>query len=57
LLTIIVAFTHPIFVSDAHALAVLPNIARFALDKKFACVFVITIYKSRDVYQNMCSGK
>jgi len=39
--TMIVVFFHRIFTSDAHALAMLPDIARFALDEEFACTFVI----------------
>lgn len=34
-------FFHSIFTSDAHALAVLPDIARFALDEELACTFII----------------
>jgi len=34
-----------IFISDAHALAVLPNIAHFALDKEFPCAFVIVTWE------------
>jgi hypothetical protein len=39
--TIVVVLFHSIFTSDAHALAVLPDIARFTLDEEFACTFVI----------------
>ena len=39
--TIVAFFFHSIFTSDAHALAVLPDIALFALDKEFACTFII----------------
>ena len=41
LFTIVVIFFHSVFTSDAHALAVLPDIARFTLDKEFACTFII----------------
>jgi hypothetical protein len=36
-----------IFISDAHALAVLPNIARFTLDEELPSAFVIVTYGSR----------
>jgi hypothetical protein len=36
-----------IFISDAHALAVLPNITHFALDEELSCAFVIVTYESR----------
>jgi hypothetical protein len=37
-----------IFISDAHALAVLPNIAHFALDEEFPSAFVIVAWESRE---------
>ena len=49
--TIVVVFFHSVFTSDAHALAVLPDITRFALDKEFACTFVIVTCGSRGWYQ------
>jgi hypothetical protein len=57
LFTIIVFFLHRIFVSNTHALAVLPNIARFTLDKKLPCAFIIITYGSREGRQTVCSGK
>jgi hypothetical protein len=45
--TIVAFFFHSIFTSDPHALAVLPDIALFALDKEFACTFIIVTCKSR----------
>jgi hypothetical protein len=36
---------HGVFISDAHALAVLPNIAHFALYKELASTFIIVTYE------------
>jgi hypothetical protein len=36
-----------IFISDAHALAMLPDIAGFALDKELPSAFIIVTYESR----------
>ena len=47
LFTKVVVFFHSIFTSDAHALAVLPDIAHFTLDEEFACTFVIVTYESK----------
>ena len=47
LFTKVVVFFHSIFTSDAHALAVLPDIAYFTLDEEFASTFVIVTYKSK----------
>jgi hypothetical protein len=41
LLTVIVTFLHRVFVADTHALAMLPDIARFALDEKLPCAFIV----------------
>lgn len=45
-----------IFISDAHTLAMLPNIAGFTLDKKFASAFIIVTYESREQGQKDHSG-
>jgi len=45
-----------IFISDAHALAVLPNIARFTLDKEFSSAFVIITYESIQQGQKVHTG-
>ena len=45
-----------IFISDAHALAVLPNITHFALDEELPCAFVIVTYESREKRQKLRSG-
>jgi len=45
-----------IFISDAHALAVLPNIAGFTLDKELASAFIIVTYESREQSQREYSG-
>ena len=42
-----------VFISDAHALAVLPNIARFTLDEKLSSAFIIITYESREKRQDM----
>jgi hypothetical protein len=34
-----------IFISDAHTLAMLPNIAGFTLDKELASAFIIVTYE------------
>jgi hypothetical protein len=52
-----VIFLYRVFVSDTHALAVLPNIARFTLDKKLPCAFIIITYESGEERQTVCSGK
>lgn len=45
LFTIVVIFFHSVFTSDAHALAVVPDIASFARDQKFAWIFLIVTCK------------
>jgi hypothetical protein len=42
-----------IFISNAHALAVLPNIAHFALDEKFPSAFVIVTWEWRERRQKV----
>jgi hypothetical protein len=48
LFTVIMVCLDGIFISDAHALAVLPNIAHFALDEEFPSAFVIVTWKWRE---------
>jgi hypothetical protein len=45
-----------IFISDAHTLAMLPNIAGFTLDKELASAFIIIAYESREQRQKKYSG-
>jgi hypothetical protein len=45
-----------IFISDAHTLAMLPNIAGFTLDKELASAFIIITYESREQRQKEYSG-
>jgi hypothetical protein len=42
-----------VFISDAHALAVLPNIARFTLDEELPSAFIIITYESREKRQKV----
>jgi hypothetical protein len=42
-----------VLISDAHALAVLPNIARFTLDEELSSAFVIITYESREKHQKV----
>jgi len=37
-----------VFISDAHTLAMLPNIAHFTLDKELASAFIVVTYESRE---------
>jgi hypothetical protein len=46
-----------IFISDAHTLAMLPNIAGFTLDKELASAFIIITYESREQRQKEYSGR
>lgn len=46
--TEIVVCLDGIFISDAHTLAMLPNIAGFTLDKKLASAFIIVTYEPRE---------
>jgi hypothetical protein len=46
-----------IFISDTHALAVLPNIASFTLDKELPGAFIIITYGSREECQKGAFGK
>ena len=45
-----------IFISDAHALAVLPNITHFALNEELSCAFVIVTCESREKRQKLRPG-
>jgi hypothetical protein len=45
-----------IFISDAHTLAMLPNIAGFTLDKELASAFIIVTYESKEQRQKEYSG-
>jgi len=56
LFTEIVVCLDGIFISNAHALAVLPNVAHFALDKEFAGAFIIVTCESREKRQKVRSG-
>jgi hypothetical protein len=55
--TIVVVLFHSIFTSDAHALAVLPDIARFTLDEEFACTFVIITCESKRMASDRSFGE
>jgi hypothetical protein len=56
LFTEIVVCLDGIFISNAHALAVLPNVAHFTLDKEFAGTFIIVTCESREKRQKVHSG-
>jgi hypothetical protein len=45
-----------IFISDTHALAVLPDVAHFALDKEFSSAFIIVACESSEKSQKVHSG-
>jgi len=45
-----------IFISDAHALAVLPNVTHFALDEELPCAFVIVTCEPREHTSEGASG-
>jgi hypothetical protein len=45
-----------IFISDAHTLTMLPNIAGFTLDKELASVFIIVTYESMKQRQEHSVG-
>jgi hypothetical protein len=44
-----------IFISDAHTLPMLPNIAGFTLDKELASAFIIITYEPKEQRQKECS--
>jgi hypothetical protein len=46
-----------IFISDAHTLSMLPNIAGFTLDKELASAFIIITYEPGKRRQKECSGE
>jgi hypothetical protein len=57
LFTVVVVCLDGIFISDAHALAVLPDIARFALNKELPGAFIIVAYERGGQRQKVHLGR